>query len=187
MRFVPQSVLAGFVNALAVLIFLAQMPQLGLNVFHPEKVVVRPDQLPAVWGLMLLTLVIIYGLPRFTKAIPSALIAILVATGLSIGLKLDLPTVASLGTLPTGLPTLAWPDVPFSLDTLGLILPTALAISLVGLMETFLTQDLLDDATDKHLQQEHGGPRPGRRQHCQQPLWGDGRLCPCWSVGDEHQ
>jgi len=148
MRFVPQSVLAGFVNALAVLIFLAQMPQLGLNVFHPEKVVVRPDQLPAVWGLMLLTLVIIYGLPRFTKAIPSALIAILVATGLSIGLKLDLPTVASLGTLPTGLPTLAWPDVPFSLDTLGLILPTALAISLVGLMETFLTQDLLDDATD---------------------------------------
>ena len=148
MRFVPQSVLAGFVNALAVLIALAQMPQLGLNLFQPEKVLARPDQLPAVWGLMLLTLAIIYGLPRFTKVIPSALVAILVATGLSIGLKLDLPTVASLGSLPTGLPSLAWPDVPFSIDTLGLILPTALAISLVGLMETFLTQDLLDDATD---------------------------------------
>ncbi|MEN9766194.1 MAG: hypothetical protein RLZZ32_154 [Cyanobacteriota bacterium] len=148
MRFVPQSVLAGFVNALALLIFLAQLPQLGLNAFHPEKVLVRPDQLPAVWGLMLLTLVIIYGLPRFTRAIPSALVGILVATSLSMGLKLDVPTVASLGTLPTGLPSFALPDVPFSLETLGLILPTALAISLVGLMETFLTQDLLDDATD---------------------------------------
>ena len=148
MRFVPQPVLAGFVNALAVLIALAQMPQLGLNLFEPEKVLVRPDQCPAVWALMLLTLAIIYGLPRLTTAVPSALIAILVATGLSISLNLDLPTVGSLGQLPNGLPSFSWPDVPVSLDTLGLILPTALAISLVGLMETFLTQDLLDDATD---------------------------------------
>ena len=148
MRFVPQAVLAGFVNALAVLIFLAQLPQLGLDFFHPEKVTVQASQLPAVWGLTALTLVIIYGLPRLTRVIPSALVAILVATGLTIGLKLDVPTVASLGELPGGLPALTVPTVPFNLNTLGLILPTALAISLVGLMETFLTQDLLDDMTD---------------------------------------
>jgi SulP family sulfate permease len=149
MRFVPQPVMAGFVNALAILILLAQLPQLGLDVLHPEKLVVTPGQLPAVWGLTALTLMIIYGLPRLTKAVPSALIAILVCTGLSIRLGLDIPTVASLGTLPAGLPTFGLPQVPFTLNTLGLILPTALAISLVGLMETFLTQDLLDDLTDQ--------------------------------------
>ncbi|MEB3263152.1 MAG: SulP family inorganic anion transporter [Synechococcus sp.] len=148
MRFVPQPVLAGFVNALAVLIALAQLPQLGLNLFHPETVTVRPEQLPAVWGLTALTLAIIYGLPRFTRAVPSALVAIVVGTGLAIGLDLDVPGVASLGRLPTGLPRPGLPQVPFDLNTLGFILPTALAISLVGLMETFLTQDLLDDLTD---------------------------------------
>ena len=148
MRFVPQPVMAGFVNALAILIFLAQLPQLGLDVFHPEKVTLLAGQLPAVWGLMALTLAIIYVLPRFTTAVPSALVAILITTGLSIQLGLEIPTVASLGTLPEGLPQLGLPQVPFNLETLGLILPTALAISLVGLMETFLTQDILDDITD---------------------------------------
>ena len=149
MRFVPQPVMAGFVNALAILILLAQLPQLGLDVFHPDKVVVQAAQLPAVWALMLLTLAIIYLLPRLTRAVPSALIAILITTGISISLGLDLPTVASLGSLPAGLPQFALPQVPLSLGTLGLILPTALAISLVGLMETFLTQDILDDLTDQ--------------------------------------
>ncbi|MEB3322550.1 MAG: SulP family inorganic anion transporter [Synechococcaceae cyanobacterium] len=148
MRFVPQPVMAGFVNALALLILLAQLPQLGLDVFHPEKVAVTPGQLPAVWGLTALTLLIIYTLPRLTRAVPSALVAILITTGLAIALKLDVPSVSSLGTLPDGLPNPGMPAVPFSLDTLGLILPTALAISLVGLMETFLTQDILDDLTD---------------------------------------
>jgi len=148
MRFVPQPVMAGFVNALAVLILLAQLPQLGLDWFHPETVPVTAAQLPAVWGLMALTLAIIYLLPRLTTAVPSALVAILISTGLSIRLGLDLPTVASLGTLPDGLPRFALPQVPFTPATLGLILPTALAISLVGLMETFLTQDILDDLTD---------------------------------------
>jgi SulP family sulfate permease len=148
MRFVPQPVMAGFVNALAILIVLAQLPQLGLDWFHPEKVVVAAAQLPPVWGLMALTLAIIYLLPRLTTAIPSALVAILITTGLSIRLGLQIPTVASLGTLPSGLPQFGLPHVPLTLDTLGLILPTALAISLVGLMETFLTQDILDDITD---------------------------------------
>ena len=145
MRFVPQPVMAGFVNALAILIVLAQLPQLGLDWFQPEKVAVTSSQLPAVWGLMALTLLIIYVMPRLTTAVPSALVAILISTGLSIRLGLDVPTVASLGTLPSGLPQFALPQVSFNLNTLGLILPTALAISLVGLMETFLTQDSLDD------------------------------------------
>ncbi|MFQ6539165.1 MULTISPECIES: SulP family inorganic anion transporter [Aphanothece] len=149
MRFVPQPVMAGFVNALAILILLAQLPQLGLDVFHPEKVVVQPSQLPAVWLLMALTLLLIYLLPRWTRAIPSALIAILITTGIAIGFRLDVPTVASLGSLPSGLPVLGLPAVPWDLNTLGIILPTALAISLVGLMETFLTQDILDDLTDQ--------------------------------------
>ena len=148
MRFVPQPVMAGFVNALAILIFLAQVPQLGLDFFHPDKQAITAVQLPAVWGLLALTLAIIYLLPRLTTVVPSALVAILISTGLSIRLGLDVPTVATLGTLPSGLPQFGLPQVPFSLTTLGLILPTALAISLVGLMETFLTQDILDDLTD---------------------------------------
>lgn len=148
MRFVPQPVMAGFVNALAILIFLAQLPQLELDVFHPEKVAVEAAQLPAVWGLMALTLAIICLLPRLSTAVPSALVAILISSGLSIRLGLEIPTVASHGTLPEGLPQFGLPQVPFTTGTLGLILPTALAISLVGLMETFLPQDILDDLTD---------------------------------------
>jgi SulP family sulfate permease len=150
MRFVPQPVMAGFVNALAILIVLAQLPQLGLDWFSPEQVSITATQLPVVWGLMGLTLAIIYLLPRLSQAVPSALVAILITTGLSIRLGLDVPTVSALGTLPTGLPQFGLPQVPFTLDTLGLILPSALAISLVGLMETFLTQDILDDLTDQN-------------------------------------
>ena len=158
MRFVPQGVLSGFVNALALLIFQAQLPQLGLNLHAADdshgasSLLPHGVQIPIVWGLVLLGLVIIYGLPRLTRVVPSQLVAIVVLTVISVGFSFDIPTVSSLGTLPSGLPSFSLPfgagGVPFSLDTLGLVLPTALAISLVGLMETFLTQDILDDKTD---------------------------------------
>ncbi len=157
MRFVPQGVLSGFVNALALLIFQAQLPQLGLDLHaggdgHASGLLPHGGQIPIVWGLVALGLVIIYGLPRLTRVVPSQLVAIVVLTAISVGFSFDIPTVSSLGTLPAGLPTFSLPfgegGVPFSLDTLGLVLPTALAISLVGLMETFLTQDILDDKTD---------------------------------------
>ena len=177
MRFVPQGVLSGFVNALALLIFQAQLPQLGLDLHHSDGASLLPHggQIPIVWGLVLLGLAIIYGLPRLTRVVPSQLIAIVVLTlisgfsfdipifnslgtppvgwlSFSVGFGFDIPTVSSLGTLPAGLPSFSLPfgegGLPFSLDTLGLVLPTALAISLVGLMETFLTQDILDDKTD---------------------------------------
>ena len=154
MRFVPQGVLSGFVNALALLIFQAQLPQLGLDLHHSEGASLLPHggQIPIVWGLVLLGLAIIYGLPRLTRVVPSQLVAIVVLTLISIGFSFDIPTVSSLGTLPAGLPSFSLPfgegGVAFNLDTLGVVLPTALAISLVGLMETFLTQDILDDKTD---------------------------------------
>ena len=165
MRFVPLGVLSGFVNALALLIFQAQFPQLGINLHfgesdlagHVHDLLPHGGQIPVIWGLVLLGLVIIYGLPRLTRLVPSQLVAIIVLTVISIRFSLDIPTVSSLGDLPTGLPIPSWPfgspdnlKVPFSLETLGIVLPTALAISLVGLMETFLTQDILDERTDSN-------------------------------------
>ena len=163
MRFVPQGVLSGFVNALALLIFQAQFPQLGVNLHFGEEVIagegsqVLPHggEIPIVWILVILGLLIIYGLPKLTRVLPSQLVAIIVLTAISMGMGLSIPTVSDLGTLPSGLPTFTIPfgalgdgRVPLSLETLGLVLPTALAISLVGLMETFLTQDIVDDITD---------------------------------------
>ena len=149
MRFVPQSVMDGFVNGLAILIFTAQLPHLGLDVFHPENNLLAISQIPPVLLLTLITLLIIYLLPRITTILPSALVAIFICTALSIVFNLNVPTVSNLGVLPEGLPSFGIPKVPFNLDTIGIILPTALAISLVGLMETFLTQDIIDDLTDK--------------------------------------
>ncbi len=163
MRFVPAGVLSGFVNALALLIFQAQLPQLGLNFHYGEEIKgenlthVLPtlSQIPIIWILVLIGLTIIYGLPKLTKVIPSQLVAILILTVISISLNLDIPTVEDLGKLPLGLPSFFFPfgsisdgKVPFSLETFGIVLPTALAVSLVGLIETFLTQDIIDDITD---------------------------------------
>ena len=163
MRFVPLGVLSGFVNALALLIFQAQLPQLGINLHFGEAGhdhamhALSGNQIPIVWALVLLGLVIIYGLPRTTRVLPSQLVAIVVITAISMGLNLDIPKVMNLGELPNGLPMFNFPfgdvsnqRVPFNLETFGIVLPTALSISLVGLMETFLTQDILDEKTDSN-------------------------------------
>ena len=157
MRFVPQAVLSGFVNALALLILQAQFKHLGIGSGH-GKLNVQVDLIPhgnqiiIVWGMVAAGLIIIYGLPRITKLIPAQLVAIVLLTIVAINFNLNIPTVSALGDLPTGLPKLHNPfgvnGVPFNLETLGLVLPTSLAISLVGLMETFLTQDILDEKTD---------------------------------------
>ncbi len=163
MRFVPTGVLSGFVNALALLILQAQLPHLGLNIHYGEKLtsdhinqtIPTGIDIPIVWMLVLIGLVIIYGLPKITRVVPSQLVAIIIITVITISFNLDIPTVKELGQLPSGLPVLSNPfgslsegKVPFNFETIGLVLPTALAISLVGLMETFLTQDILDDITD---------------------------------------
>ena len=135
MRFVSQSVMTGFVNALAILIFLAQLPELtGVT--------------PATYGLIALGLAIIYGFPRITKAVPSPLVAIAVLTAVTAIFHLDVRTVSHLGALPSTLPSFALPDVPFTFETLRILLPYAATLAAVGLLESLLTAQIVDDLTD---------------------------------------
>ena len=135
MKYVPRAVMIGYINALAVLIFLAQLPQL--------------TNVPVtVYILTLLSLAIIYILPRFTHAVPSPLVALAVMTIAAIALKLDVPTVGDMGELPTTLPVFALPQVPLNLETLQIILPYSLTMAIVGLLASFLTAALVDDLTD---------------------------------------
>jgi SulP family sulfate permease len=135
MRFVSQSVLTGFVNALAILIFMAQIPQL---VGVP----------PVTYALIALGLAIIYGFPYLTKAVPSPLVAIAVLTAITSSLGIHVRTVADLGQLPSALPSFGLPQVPFTLATLGIIAPVALTLAAVGLLESLLTAQIVDDMTD---------------------------------------
>jgi SulP family sulfate permease len=135
MRFVPRSVMVGFVNALAILIFLAQMPHL----VHVRWL---------VYPLVGLALAIIVALPKVVKAVPAPLVAIVVLTTLTTGAAIAVPTVGDEGRLPDSLPTFGLPDVPYDLATLQLLAPYALAIALVGLMESLMTAKLVDDITD---------------------------------------
>ena len=135
MKYVPRSVLVGFVNALAILIFMAQLPQF---------VGVGWD----MYALVVLGLGIIYVLPRFTKAVPSPLVAIIILTTITLTLGIDVPTVGDMGELPSTLPVFHIPQVPLTLETLKIIFPTALTMSIVGLLESFLTASVLDDLTD---------------------------------------
>ncbi|TDC39392.1 SulP family inorganic anion transporter [Micromonospora sp. 15K316] len=137
MRFIPRSVMVGFVNALAILIFTAQLPQL---VGVPWL----------VYPLVALALAIIVLLPRLTRAVPAPLVAIVVLTVVTVVAGLVVPTVGDEGALPDSLPTFGVPQVPWTLDTLTLIAPYALGIALVGLMESLMTAKLVDDITDTH-------------------------------------
>jgi len=143
MRFIPRTVMVGFVNALAVLIFLAQVPHIFLSDGERE-----PGQLQLNLLFIAIGLAIIYGLPLITKAIPSPLVAIVVLAGAAITMDLNLPTVGDMGELPSALPFFSLPDVPFSFETFRIILPFAITLALVGLLESLLTAQLLDDMTD---------------------------------------
>ncbi|MGI9606924.1 MAG: SulP family inorganic anion transporter [Acidimicrobiales bacterium] len=141
MRFVPRTVMVGFVNALAILIFLAQVPHILLS--NGDT-----GQLPLNLAFIAAGLAIIYGLPRVSMAIPSPLVAIVVLAGIAMSTGLSLPTVGDMGELPSALPWVSLPDVPFTLETLQIILPFALTLAFVGLLESLLTAQLLDDLTD---------------------------------------
>lgn len=135
MRFIPRSVMIGFVNALGILIFVAQVPHL-LGVPW------------LVYPLFALTVAIVLILPRFTTAVPAPLVAIIVATVITAVAHLSLPTVADQGAIGGGLPGITPLLVPLNLETLSIIWPTALSVAFVGLMETLLTAKLVDDITD---------------------------------------
>ncbi len=135
MRFVSNSVMTGFVNALAILIFLAQVP---------EMVDVNWQTYPMIAA----GLAIIYLLPRFTTAVPSPLISILVLTAVTVAFGLDVRTVGDLGELPSSLPVFLLPDIPLNLETLTILLPYAVPLAVVGLLESLLTASIIDDLTD---------------------------------------
>ena len=135
MRYVPRAVMLGYINALAILIFLAQLPHL----------IGKPI---AVYALTALSLAIIYILPRFTKAVPSPLVTLAVITGMAIALKLNIPTVGDMGAFPTTPPIFALPQVPLNLETLQIIFPYSVSLAIVGLLASFLTATLVDELTD---------------------------------------
>jgi SulP family sulfate permease len=135
MRFVPRSVMVGFVNALAILIFLAQVPAL-IDVPWP------------VYPLFAAGLVIMVFFPKLTRAVPAPLVAIVALTALTVAAGISVPTVGDKGALPSSLPVPGLPDVPVTWDTLTLLAPYALAFALVGLMESLMTAKLVDDITD---------------------------------------
>jgi SulP family sulfate permease len=139
MRFVSRSVVTGFVNALAILIFMAQLPELN------------PQTAGVTWHVYAMTaagLAIIYGLPYITKAVPSPLVTIVVLTAVAIYLGLDIRTVGDMGALPDSLPAFLLPDVPLTLETLWIILPYSLTLMVVGLLESLMTATIVDDLTD---------------------------------------
>ena len=135
MRFVSRSVVTGFVNALAILIFMAQLPELTNVSWH-------------VYAMTAVGLAIIYLFPYINKTIPSPLVCILVLTGLYLLLDLDIRTVSDMGDLPDTLPIFLWPDVPLNLETLWIILPYSAALAVVGLLESLMTATIVDDLTD---------------------------------------
>ena len=135
MRFVSRSVVTGFVNALAILIFMAQLPEL-INVPY------------AVYVMAAAGLGIIYGLPFITRVVPSPLVAIVLLTAVSIYFGIDVRMVGDMGDLPSTLPVFLVPDIPLNLETLEIIFPYAVTLMVVGLLESLMTATIVDDLTD---------------------------------------
>ena len=135
MRFVSRSVVTGFVNALAILIFMAQLPELTNVTWH-------------VYALTAAGLAIIYLFPYLNKTLPSPLVCIVVLTAISMWLHLDVRTVGNMGKLPDSLPVFLIPDIPLNMDTLLIILPYSAGLAVVGLLESMMTATIVDDMTD---------------------------------------
>jgi len=144
MRFLPRSVMVGFVNALAIVIFTAQIPEL--------------IDVPAiVYPLVVIGLFILVFLPRLSRVVPAPLVVIVLLTIAAVATGIDVPTVGDQGELPNSLASFFRPDVPFTLDTLQIIFPYAFAMALVGLLESLMTAKLVDDITDTHSDKTREG------------------------------
>jgi SulP family sulfate permease len=159
-RMVPYPVMLGFVNGLAIVIFLAQLGQFGVagepgwlhDTFMQGSILdvswIEGSQLHILLGLVVLTMAIIHFLPRFTRALPSSLVAILVVSGLVLGLDLETRVVGDVASIKGGLPSFHIPSVPFSFNTLIIIFPYALILASIGLIESLLTLRLVDEITE---------------------------------------
>ncbi|HSG92411.1 MAG TPA: SulP family inorganic anion transporter, partial [Methylotenera sp.] len=135
MRFVSRSVVTGFVNALAILIFMAQLPELTNVTWH-------------VYAMTAAGLGIIYLFPYITKTIPSPLVTIVVLTAVAMYFNIDIRTVGDMGALPDTLPIFLWPDVPLNFETLAIVFPYSVSLAIVGLLESLMTATIVDDLTD---------------------------------------
>ncbi|WP_434121884.1 SulP family inorganic anion transporter [Salinicoccus roseus] len=137
MKFIPKSVMLGFVNALAIMIFMSQIEHIfGISI--------------STYLYVGVTLLIVYVVPRFFKAVPAPLIAIVVLTALYLYMGADVRTVGDLGAIERSLPSFIIPDVPYKLETLRIILPFSISMAIVGLVESLLTAKIVDDATDSY-------------------------------------
>ncbi|WP_375001914.1 SulP family inorganic anion transporter [Aeromicrobium sp. CTD01-1L150] len=148
MRFIPRSVMVGFVNSLAILIFLAQVPHMV-------------DVPWLVYPMIAGGLAIMVALPKVTKVVPAPLVALVVLTIVTVAFALTVPDVGDEGELPDSLPYLLVPNVPLTLETLQIIAPYALGLALVGLMESLMTAKLVDDITDTHSDKSREGRGQG--------------------------
>lgn len=135
MKFIPNAVMIGFVNSLAILVFMAQTPHfVGGSLL--------------TWVFLLLTIGLVYGIPYVIKGIPAPLIAVVILSVVAVYSGLNLNTVGDMGSITQSLPSFFIPDIPFTLETLKIILPYSIALAIVGLMESLLTASILDDMTD---------------------------------------
>ncbi len=141
MRFVSRSVITGFVNALAILIFMAQIPQMWNDDFTTQTYI-------ATYAMIAAGLAIIYGLPYITKAVPAPLAAIILIAAVAIYFKIDVVTVGEVGKLPDSMPWFHAPQIPIEWETLRIIAPYSLAMAAVGLLESLLTASIVDDMTE---------------------------------------
>lgn len=147
-RLVPHPVMFGFVNGLAIVIFMSQLDQFKAPNAEGVLEWMSGFQLYTMVGLVLLTMLIIWGLPRLTKKIPSSLVAILVIVAAVIGLGIDTKTVGDIASIKGGFPPFHIPDLPFTFETLSIIFPYALIMAGVGLIESLLTLNLIDEITE---------------------------------------
>ncbi|RLA61034.1 MAG: sodium-independent anion transporter [Epsilonproteobacteria bacterium] len=147
-RLIPHSVMLGFVNGLAIVIFLAQLAQFKFMDAAGSEQWLQGKNMGIMVGLVLLTMAIIYFLPKLTKAIPSSLVAIASVTGIVYLLGLDTKTVSDLASVSGGLPTFHLPSIPLNLETLKIIFPYAAIMAAVGLIESLMTLQLIDEITE---------------------------------------
>jgi SulP family sulfate permease len=147
-RLVPHSVMFGFVNGLAIVIFLAQLDSFKVMGSDGQLDWMMGSQLNTMLALVVLTMAIIWGLPRLTKAIPASLVAILVITAIVLGFDIDTRNVGDISSIKGGFPPFHIPDIPITFETLGIILPYAFIVAGVGLIESLLTLNLIDEITE---------------------------------------
>lgn len=146
-RLVPQPVMFGFVNGLAIVIFMAQLDQFKFTNTDGVLEWMTGNQLFMMVGLVFITMLIIWGLPKITKAIPASLAAILVVSSIVIGFNVDTKTVGDIASISGGFPPFHLPEIPFNWEALQIIFPYSLIIAGVGLIESLLTLNLIDEIT----------------------------------------